>query len=281
MTGGLAITRTDRAGLDRMVEWATAEGWNPGLHDADCFYAADPEGFWMATYNGAPAACVSLVHYGDDFAFLGFYIARPEVRGRGIGLALWQAALEASTAGTAGLDGVVAQQDTYRKSGFVLAHRNIRYAGTVDAAAPDRSGLVAIDTTRAEAVAAYDRGCFGFARPAFLRCWLSAPGHVALAAIAGDAVTGYGVVRPCHAGHKIGPLFADDAATAERLFRALAAEAGGGTVILDPPAPNATAVALCEAHGMKPAFETARMYRGPAPGLPVGRIFGITTFELG
>ena len=24
------------------IEWAAAEGWNPGLHDAPCFHAADP-----------------------------------------------------------------------------------------------------------------------------------------------------------------------------------------------------------------------------------------------
>jgi hypothetical protein len=28
-------------------------------------------------------------------------------------------------------------------------------------------------------------------------------------------------------------------------------------------------------------FETARMYKGPAPSLPLERIFGVTTFELG
>jgi hypothetical protein len=32
---------------------------------------------------------------------------------------------------------------------------------------------------------------------------------------------------------------------------------------------------------MTPMFETARMYRGRAPDLPLDRIFGITTFELG
>jgi hypothetical protein len=32
---------------------------------------------------------------------------------------------------------------------------------------------------------------------------------------------------------------------------------------------------------MAPVFETARMYRGAAPELPLGNIFGITTFELG
>jgi hypothetical protein len=47
------------------------------------------------------------------------------------------------------------------------------------------------------------------------------------------------------------------------------------------PEPNAGAIALADRHGLKPSFEVARMYRGPAPDLPLERIFGITTFELG
>ena len=30
------------AELDFAIDLAAAEGWNPGLHDADAFYAADP-----------------------------------------------------------------------------------------------------------------------------------------------------------------------------------------------------------------------------------------------
>lgn len=33
--------------------------------------------------------------------------------------------------------------------------------------------------------------------------------------------------------------------------------------------------------GLAPVFETARMYRGAMPRLPLERIFGITSFELG
>jgi hypothetical protein len=42
-----------------------------------------------------------------------------------------------------------------------------------------------------------------------------------------------------------------------------------------------SAVRLAERCQLQPAFETARMYRGPAPQLPLDRTFGITTFELG
>src|SRR3712207_6914266 len=31
-----------------ILDWAAAEGWNPGLRDADAFWAADPDGFMLA-----------------------------------------------------------------------------------------------------------------------------------------------------------------------------------------------------------------------------------------
>ncbi len=52
-------------------------------------------------------------------------------------------------------------------------------------------------------------------------------------------------------------------------------------IYLDVPAPNAAAIRLAERHGMKPVFETARMYTGAAPDLPLARLFGVTSFELG
>ena len=65
------------------------------------------------------------------------------------------------------------------------------------------------------------------------------------------------------------------------LFLALAQEAERAQIFLDVPEPNGEGRALAEAMGLSPVFETARMYRGAAPDLPLSRIFGITTFELG
>src|ERR1700738_4182414 len=117
------------------VNWAAAEGWNPGLLGDACFAAADPEGFFIGELEGAPAATVSCVNYGASFAFLGFYIVREDLRGRGYGLRIWNAAIAHAGPRVIGLDGVVAQQQNYRKSGFELAYANVRYGGTV--AAPD------------------------------------------------------------------------------------------------------------------------------------------------
>ena len=75
------------------VDWAAAEGWNPGLADDACFASVDPEGFFIAELDGAPAATVSCVNYDARFAFLGFYIVRADLRGKGYGLRIWNAAI--------------------------------------------------------------------------------------------------------------------------------------------------------------------------------------------
>lgn len=269
--------------LPLALDWAAAEGWNPGLADAACFLAADPDGFLVAELAGEPVGCVSAVRYGDGFGFLGFYIVRPGFRGQGHGLALWRAAMARLRPGVVGLDGVVAQQANYRRSGFDLAHRNIRY-GAAAPHAPRLSDAPAVMPASAvpfDAVAAFDRRFFPAPREAFLRAWIAAPGHLGRVVPGPGGLRGFAVLRPCREGSKIGPLFAEDPAVARALFADLLAAAPPGPVFLDLPEPNADAVAMAEAAGMAPAFETARMYAGTAPVLPLLQVYGITSFELG
>jgi hypothetical protein len=131
-------------------------------------------------------------------------------------------------------------------------------------------------------VAAYDEPCFGAPRRAFLEQWLDQPGARALGARSGGHLAGYGVIRPVQEGYKVGPLFADDVRIAVRILDGLAYHAGdGATVFLDVPEPNSVGLALARELGLEPVFETARMYRGGDPLLPLERVFGITSFELG
>ena len=131
------------------------------------------------------------------------------------------------------------------------------------------------------AILAYDRRCFPAPREAFLDAWLGAAGHEAKAAVEDGRLKGYGVIRPSRDGWKVGPLFADDAATARTLLHGLLAPHAGATVCVDPPDSNPEAVALARALGLAPVFETARMYTGPAPAIETAKVFGITSFELG
>jgi len=280
MDNDVVIREMSRPELDVAVEWAAREGWNPGLDDAGAFYAADPGGCLVAEHEGEVLGTISAVRYGADYGFVGFYIVRPDLRGHRHGLLLAERALERLAERRIGIDGVLNKQRQYAKFfGFEFAYRNIRFGGVVQGGAP-AGDLTDVRSVSFAGIAAYDRRFFPAARENFLRAWLAMP-HAAGYACVRDGVRGYGVIRECRQGFKIGPLFADDAEIAGNLFAALCAHAGGQPVHLDVPEVNDAAMALAAHHGMKEVFATARMYRGGIPELPLDGIFGVTTFELG
>src|SRR5260221_12849268 len=194
------------------VNWASAEGWTPGLGDDACFAAADPEGFLIGELEGAPAATVSCINYGASFAFLGFYSVREGLRGLGYGLRIWNAAIAHAGPRVIGLDGVVAQQQNYRMSGFELAYANVRYGGTVVAPDAPQRGVIALTEVPLATVEAYGATVFPAPRTAFLRTWIGSPGHIGRALVRDGELAGWGVIPPCRKGRKIGPLVADDRA---------------------------------------------------------------------
>ena len=261
------------------IEWAATEGWNPGLHDAEIFYQTDPSGFYGAEIDGELAGTFSIVRYSEDFAFGGLYILNPTLRGQGFGLQMQQYALDLAGSMNLGIDGVFAMQERYRDVGFTYAYRNIRYAGTGSGSTPPN--LVPIDQIPFDEVVAYDTDHFPAPRSRFLEFFLLQQDATALAAVDKGKIRGYGVIRQCRVGHKIGPLFADSADVAEDLFCGLAASVPGEEIFLDVPEPNSRAVNLASAHQMVPIFGTARMYTRSIPDLPLDEIYGVSTFELG
>jgi len=281
-SSNFTIRTMSRDEMSIAVDWAAVEGWNPGVHDADSFYAADPEGFLIGELNQKPIATLSAVAYGNTFGFLGFYIVHPAYRGQGYGLQIWNAGLKRLAGRNIGLDGVLAQQTNYRKSGFKLAYRNIRYEGIRDGSTASNPDIVPLSQFPFAVVEEYDRPFFPDTRSRFLHAWLKQPESVALGIAQDRKLSGYGVVRTCRTGYKIGPLFADSSEAAEALFIALKdIVPPGKSFFLDVPETNHEAITLTKRHNMKRVFETARMYTGRFPVLPGERLFGVTTFELG
>ncbi len=277
----VTIEKMTQNEVDLAIQWAHSEGWNPGIHDAYCFYHADPDGFYAVKVNGEIVGTVSVVKYSEDFAFAGLYIVRPDFRGKGIGLVIAQFVERKFGDLTLGLDGVVSMQKHYEKDGFSFAHNNTRYAG-IAKGTPSNRCLPIRQEDFAE-VAAFDSNFFPAKRSKFLECWLFQKDAHAfmIRKEKSQNVCGYGVIRKCFTGHKIGPLFADDAATAELLLNGLSSTVSGEEVFLDVPEPNAEGIELAKKQGMKPVFSTVRMYTKTAPVLPLNKIYGITSFELG
>ena len=269
------------------LEWASHEGWNPGLDDLDAFYAADPSGFLMYYRDGVPVSSISVVRYGKDFGFLGFYIVRPDYRGQGIGWATWQAGMAHLERRSIGLDGVVAQQDNYKKSGFEFIGRNVRFSGKVCDAGRTQSdqSIRAAHHDDLPEIYRIDQQCFGLPRRQFIADWClnpSAKTRKTLVKADQGQISGFGTIRQCNKDYKIGPIFCNSAKAAQAIFNALIETVlPQSEITIDVPSSNLSSMKFAEDVGLKPVFETARMVRGNAPEIDWQRVYGLTSFELG
>ena len=259
--------------LDRILDWAAAEGWNPGLGDAAAFWAADPEGFFIALDGDQPVAAISVVNHSDTFAFLGLYIVTPPYRGRGIGYGLWQDALAHAGNRTIGLDGVPEQQANYEVSGFRQAGGTTRYSAKVAAQASTKIRLA----TKADipALNAKEAAATGIEKHSYLSTWFTNTKD--RKTIVADH--GFCTIRQCKDGAKIGPLLASDPQTAHQLIQH-AASLFGPMVTVDVPNASTQLSTLAEDLGMEAGFQTARMYLGKAP-VQIAKLFAVTSLELG
>ena len=283
MSRDLVIRPMTREEMDLAIELAAKEGWNPGLHDADPFYATDPEGFLIGLLDDQPVGCISAVSYEGQFGFMGFYIVLPEYRDQGYGMQLYHKGLEYLQGQVIGGDGVFERLEDYQKVGFRLAYRNIRFEYWPEHHnSGEEAELVPLDTIPFDHLLAYDTRCFPVERRTFLERWILMPESYGVGWCSDEELRGYGLIRRCGKGYKIGPLFADNVEIAEAIFLDLCAYAKPEEPIyLDVPEPNIPGMKLAERYDMKMVFGTGRIYIGEQPDLPLDRIFGVTSFELG
>lgn len=277
---GLKIRKMNREEAEFAIDMAAAEGWNPGIHDGELFYEADPEGFFIAELEGEPAACASAVAYDNNFGFFGLFVVKPEFRRKNIGMKLTEKCLEHLGNRNIGLDGVVENEKKYQEvMNFKSSYSNLRFEGRGGGEIPD--GLVEISGVSFKKLIEYDRRMFPASRPGFLRKWISQPDSYAFASLEAVDLKGYGVIRKCRTGYKIGPLFANDKITAEKIFRALRASVPEETIYFDVPEPNEKAMEIAKKYQMSVMFRTIRMYSREEPDIELDKVYGVTSFELG
>ena len=131
-TDQIHIRNMTRTELDVLVEWAANEDWNPGLNDADLFWATDPDAFIAAEFNGEMIGGGSIVNYGGVCGFMGLFIVHPGFRGRNFGHQLWIARRDClikrlHAPARIEMDGVFNMQSFYTKGGFQFRHRDLRF----------------------------------------------------------------------------------------------------------------------------------------------------------
>lgn len=298
---GFTIDQMRAEEVPVLLSWAEGEGWNPGEGDVALAWSLDPDAFIALRRGDELVGGGSVFSYDGAFGFMGMFIVRADLRGQGLGTYLWferrtRMLARLAPGASVGMDGVFAMVPFYAAGGFELAFRGLRMEGTAPAAGewpgPGGAGggeigagfgveIVPLASLPFEEVDAYDRRHVAAPRTRFLAGWLDRPGVVGLGAVDGGALVGIGAVRPAATGYRVGPLFADTPETADRLLAGLCAEVAGAQVQIDVPETNAGGLAIAERLGWTESFGCARMYLGGDPGLPVDRIYGITSFEFG
>ncbi len=270
--------------LATLEQWAAQEHWNPGAADVRIAWEVDPDAFVAVREGGELIAGGTIMSYGGQFGFMGLFIVRGDLRGAGLGTALWTYRRDRligrlSPGSSIGMDGVFDMVPFYERGGFSLAYRDLRFEGTATGSAD--ASVADLRNVPFDAIDQYDRRHVPAPRSEFLRKWIAQPGAHGGALFEHGQLVAYGMVRPCRIGFKVGPLFADNADLADRLLGHLFSLIDGEQVQLDVPEPNQSGLGLAQQHGLVESFGCARLYLGPHPALPVHRIFGVTSFEFG
>jgi GNAT superfamily N-acetyltransferase len=267
--------------IKTMAEWAAQEGWNSGKNDATVYPLADPNGFFVGYIENEMAACISAVKY-QNFGFVGFYMVKPEFRGQGYGWQIWQHGMQYLNGCNVALDGVVEQQHNYRKSGFKLAHNNIRYQWHHQQHKAHQIQSLEANRWPMPSIQNYLKDFFPADRSDFNEAWQNQDNASAYLLVEQDNIVAYGVIRSCQQGYKIGPLFANTPQNAEIILNDLTSTVEDMSLIyLDITDRNKAVLPLLDARNAEQVFETARMYTGDEPDINIEHTYGITSFEIG
>ncbi|MCH1494275.1 MAG: GNAT family N-acetyltransferase [Rubripirellula sp.] len=278
--------------LEKLVSWAREEGWEPGVNDAQQFWAYDPEGFLACEEGGQFAGGGAIIRHSDEYGFMGLFIVAAQHRGHGLGRKLWlhrrDTLLERlAPNGAIGLDGVDAMVPFYAAGGFVQATRHRRFClRQPGERAVMASSAVPLSGISDEALSGLDRQCFPADRTTFLRRWSEQASAKALAIKNGEQVLGFGVIRRCTSGWRIGPLFAESVQVADALFNSLSESVKDDSpddlpIFVDVPDANQEGIKWVIDQGLEEVFGCERMYYGKPPEIAHHKIFGVTTLEIG
>ena len=194
----------------RIMGWAKDEGWIPPTPTGWPSMRSILVPSLIGRLDGEPVVSISVTRYGAGFGFLGCYIARPVVRGKGYGLQIWNAGMKRLAGATSG-------STACRRSRPTTGSRVIACPGTTRATRAccrrrhrcrRASALPMRASSPFDKLAAYDRRFFPEARDSFLAPWITAPERTALVALKDGEIAGFGVIRAAVTGARIGPLYA-------------------------------------------------------------------------
>lgn len=249
------LTPAVQAGLDALV---LQSGWNQTPQDWAIF---SREGS-VCVVRDAQARIIAsgaVVPHGPEVAWISMILVAPDLRGRGLGRAVFLhcLALVKASGRTACLDATPDGQRIYSQFGFAPVYGLTRWqrAARPQAVPAARSQQL----PDAQALAALDAQALGAPRHALLADFLARPDAACV-----RSSEGFAIVRRGRIAHQIGPLLAlNEAGAAELMKRAVQDLAG--PVFIDVPDERALLARQLHDAGFTPQRSFMRMVLGDQP----------------
>lgn len=266
----------------RVFDWLPTERLNPPLNLLDWYDAFDEDALHIGVVDGEKVAACFGSRFQGELGHVGPVVVKPARRGLGYGQQIWQAVLAAMGSGPLVIHPTPEFAQHSERYGFVQDWFNLRMTGTVQARRTDESGMSLHTEVPLGELVRYDTEASGLVRPRMLQVLYAQPGTCTLVFRQGGMLRGVGSIRPSRQGFRIGPLFADDAAIAGRLFDVLCSRAGTGQMVtIDVPDANPAALEVMTSRGFAATARALRMSRGRVPPLRLDRVFGATVWVSG
>jgi GNAT superfamily N-acetyltransferase len=257
----------------------TSAGWNQLEEDWRFFLESPGSAAFLAEIGGRTVGTAAVARYGD-LAWIAMMLVDPTHRREGIGARLFERALDSvSDAPCVGLDATALGEPLYRRYGLVNDYSLVRTKATVEAARflPFAGRARPMNAVDLPAVLARDRAVFGADRSTLLTSLFARAPECAWIVPA----AGYAFGRPGRVFHQLGPVVAEDAATARELVAGCLAPLHGRLFAIDAPQLDAAWLAWLETVGFAVERPFVRMFRSGHrhPGEPA-RQYAITGPEF-
>ncbi len=278
MPTSASFQRLGEADLPGALALSAEAGWNQVAEDWRLFLRhgavhglRGADGAWQATGAVLP--------YGP-FGWISMVLVTAAARGRGLGTAVLREAMAvlAAAGQVAFLDATPAGERIYRPLGFRPVLPLMRWRGEAQDAAALPAGLRPVEAADLPALAALDAAAFGAPRSAILADLHRRAPDAALMLADG---TGFILARPGRQATQLGPLVAEDEATAARLLDGALGQVRG-PVLLDLPQRWSGLAASLAGRGFREERPYLRMALGRESGFgDEARTFLIAGPELG
>jgi len=275
------VDRLRKDDLDGALRLSTQAGWNQTPADWLRLLDLFPDGCFAGREDGALVATSTLASYGNRVHWIGMVLVDEACRGRGYGGTMLARTVERGRelGGTVGLDATDLGRPVYLKQGFVDVAPIDRWSGVLRST-QDVRDVAVIDRSSIDDLVRLDRESCGADRSDFLLHLMNEP-EVFGVVIYGNALRGFGFLRPGRTCGHVGPVVAVDGADALSLLSRLAPLSRGTPVLIDALRTPVNSW-LLEHSGLSVARRLTRMTLGAAREELMGeRVRAIISFECG